>query len=200
MKRGFDIALALLGMLFLVIPFLIVSILILVDSKGGVFYRQTRVGRNMIDFELLKFRTMYTNSDQAGLLTVGDHDKRITRLGYWLRKYKIDELPQLINVLKGDMSFVGPRPEVNKYVALYDAQQQKVLSVKPGITDWASIAFSEENELLAKSDDPESFYINEIIPSKIIQNLKYINKHDLWVDLTIIFLTLKKIMIRSSHS
>lgn len=199
-KRGFDIALALLGMFFLVIPFLIVSILIIVDSKGGVFYRQTRVGRNMIDFELLKFRTMYTNSDKAGLLTVGDHDKRITRLGYWLRKYKIDELPQLINVLKGDMSFVGPRPEVNKYVALYDAQQQKVLSVKPGITDWASIAFSEENELLAKSDDPESFYINEIIPSKIIQNLKYINKHDLWVDLTIIFLTLKKIMIRSSHS
>lgn len=195
-KRGFDIALALLGIFFLVIPFLIVSILIIVDSKGGVFYRQTRVGRNMIDFELLKFRTMYTNSDKAGLLTVGDHDKRITKLGYWLRKYKIDELPQLINVLKGDMSFVGPRPEVNKYVALYDAEQQMVLSVKPGITDWASIAFSEENELLAKSDDPESFYINEIIPSKIIQNLKYINKHDLWVDLTIIYLTLKKIMIK----
>lgn len=195
-KRGFDIVVALIGILFLLIPFLIVSILIIADSKGGVFYIQTRVGRNKIDFELLKFRTMYTNSDKAGLLTVGDHDKRITRLGYWLRKYKFDELPQLINVLKGDMSFVGPRPEVNKYVALYDAQQQMVLSVKPGITDWASIAFSEENELLAKSDDPENFYINEIIPSKIIQNLKYIKKHDLWVDLTIIFLTLKKIMIR----
>lgn len=195
-KRGFDIVLALIGMLFLLMPFLILSVLIVLDSKGGVFYRQTRVGRNKVDFELLKFRTMFSNSDKAGLLTVGDHDKRITKLGYWLRKYKVDELPQLLNVLKGDMSFVGPRPEVNKYVELYDAQQQMVLSVKPGITDWASIAFSEENELLAKSDDPESFYINEIIPSKIIQNLKYINKHDLWIDLTIIYLTLKKIMIK----
>lgn len=195
-KRGFDIVMALLGIFLLLLPFLILAMLIVLDSKGGVLYRQTRVGRNKVDFELLKFRTMFSNSDKAGLLTVGDHDKRITRLGYWLRKYKVDELPQLINVLKGDMSFVGPRPEVSKYVALYDAQQVLVLSVKPGITDWASIAFSEENELLAKSDDPETFYINEIIPSKIIQNLKYIHKHDLWVDLTIIFLTLKKIMVR----
>lgn len=195
-KRVFDVVIAFLGILLLMIPFLIVSLLIIADSKGGVFYKQTRVGRNKVNFELIKFRTMYTNSDQSGLLTVGGHDKRITRFGYWLRKYKIDELPQLFNVLKGEMSFVGPRPEVNKYVELYDAQQQIVLSVKPGITDWASIAFSEENELLAKSDDPESFYINEIIPSKIIQNLKYINKHDLWVDLTIIFLTLKKIIIK----
>lgn len=195
-KRVFDVVVAFLGVLFLLVPFVIVAILIIADSKGGVFYRQTRVGRDKVNFELLKFRTMYTNSDRLGLLTVGDHDRRITKFGYWLRKYKIDELPQLLNVLKGDMSFVGPRPEVVKYVELYDLQQVRVLSVKPGITDWASIEFSEENELLAKSADPESFYINEIIPSKIMQNLKYINKHDIWVDLTIIFLTLKKIMIR----
>lgn len=195
-KRVFDVVVAFFGVLMLLVPFVIVAILIIADSKGGVFYRQTRVGRGKVNFELLKFRTMYINSDQLGLLTVGDHDKRITKIGYWLRKHKIDELPQLLNVLKGDMSFVGPRPEVVKYVELYDLQQVKVLSVKPGITDWASIEFSEENELLAKSADPESFYINEIIPSKIIQNLKYINKHDIWVDLTIIFLTLKKIMIR----
>lgn len=195
-KRVFDVVVAFFGVLMLLVPFVIVAILIIADSKGGVFYRQTRVGRGKVNFELLKFRTMYTNSDQLGLLTVGDHDKRITKIGYWLRKHKIDELPQLLNVLKGDMSFVGPRPEVVKYVELYDLQQVQVLSVKPGITDWASIEFSEENELLAKSADPESFYINEIIPSKIIQNLKYINKHDIWVDLTIIFLTLKKIMIR----
>lgn len=166
------------------------------DSKGNVFYKQIRVGRNRVDFELIKFRTMYTDSDKAGLLTVGDHDKRITRVGCWLRKYKIDELPQLLNVLKGDMSFVGPRPEVKKYVELYDEQQQTILSLKPGITDWASIEFSNENALLATSDDPENFYIKEIIPSKIIQNLKYIHKHGIWVDLTIIFLTLKKIMLR----
>lgn len=195
-KRVFDVVVAFFGVLMLLVPFVIVAILIIADSKGGVFYRQTRVGRGKVNFELLKFRTMYINSDQLGLLTVGDHDKRITKIGYWLRKHKIDELPQLLNVLKGDMSFVGPRPEVVKYVELYDLQQVQVLSVKPGITDWASIEFSEENELLAKSADPESFYINEIIPSKIIQNLKYINKHDIWVDLTIIFLTLKKIMIR----
>lgn len=195
-KRVFDVVVAFFGVLMLLVPFVIVAILIIADSKGGVFYRQTRVGRGKVNFELLKFRTMYTNSDQLGLLTVGDHDKRITKIGYWLRKHKIDELPQLLNVLKGDMSFVGPRPEVVKYVEMYDLQQVQVLSVKPGITDWASIEFSEENELLAKSADPESFYINEIIPSKIIQNLKYINKHDIWVDLTIIFLTLKKIMIR----
>lgn len=195
-KRAFDVVVAFLGILILLVPFVIVAVLIIADSKGGVFYRQTRVGRHKVNFGLLKFRTMYTNSDQLGLLTVGDHDKRITKIGYWLRKHKIDELPQLLNVLKGDMSFVGPRPEVIKYVELYDLQQVRVLSVKPGITDWASIEFSEENELLAKSADPESFYINEIIPSKIIQNLKYINKHDIWVDLTIIFLTLKKIMIR----
>lgn len=195
-KRIFDFIIALLGIIFLLPLFLIVSILIAMDSKGNVFYKQIRVGRNRVDFELIKFRTMYTDSDKAGLLTVGDHDKRITRVGCWLRKYKIDELPQLLNVLKGDMSFVGPRPEVKKYVELYDEQQQTILSLKPGITDWASIEFSNENALLATSDDPENFYIKEIIPSKIIQNLKYIHKHGIWVDLTIIFLTLKKIMLR----
>nr|WP_121272991.1 sugar transferase [Pedobacter schmidteae] len=195
-KRIFDFIIALLGIIFLLPLFLMVSVLIAMDSKGNVFYKQMRVGRNRVDFELIKFRTMYIDSDKAGLLTVGDHDRRITRVGCWLRKYKIDELPQLLNVLKGDMSFVGPRPEVKKYVELYDEQQQMILSLKPGITDWASIEFSNENALLATSDDPENFYIKEIIPSKIIQNLKYIHKHGIWVDLTIIFLTLKKIMLR----
>ncbi len=195
-KRAFDFLFSLIGIVILLPVFLVVSLLIVLDSKGAVFYKQIRVGRNKIEFKLLKFRTMFCNADKLGLLTVGNHDARVTRVGYWLRKYKIDELPQLFNVLKGDMSFVGPRPEVNKYVQLYNAQQQRVLTVKPGITDWASIAFSDENELLAKAEDPENYYIKEIIPSKIIQNLRYINKHDLWIDLTIIFLTLKKIILR----
>ncbi|TKC03768.1 sugar transferase [Pedobacter frigoris] len=196
MKRLFDVFFALAGMLVLFPVFITVAFLIKAGSKGGIFYKQVRVGLNQKTFKLVKFRTMCANADQDGLLTVGDHDMRITKIGYWLRKYKIDELPQLINVLNGDMSFVGPRPEVCKYVELYNSFQKRVLTVKPGITDWASIEFIDENRLLANAEDPESFYINTIIPLKIDQNLKYIDHHSIWIDLKIISYTLKSILVR----
>lgn len=139
---------------------------------------------------------MYTDADKGGLLTIGYHDYRITPSGYWLRKYKLDELPQLFNILFGDMSFVGPRPEVRKYVELYTLKQLKVLSIKPGITDRASIQYFNENELLAGADDPEKLYVNEIIPSKIQYNLDYINEQSLWVDIKIIFQTIKRLVTK----
>ncbi len=196
-KRIFDFGVSLIGILLLMPLFLIISLLILIDSKGGILYKQTRVGLNKVDFKLFKFRTMYGGSDNSGLLTIGDHDKRITRMGFWLRKYKMDELPQLFNILKGDMSFVGPRPEVNKYVQLYDSAQQRVLSVKPGITDWASIQFVNESQLLASSKKPEIYYIETIIPYKIVQNLKYIDHNNLWIDVKIILLTIKSIVFKT---
>jgi lipopolysaccharide/colanic/teichoic acid biosynthesis glycosyltransferase len=195
-KRLFDFGLSLTAIVVMCPVFLIVAILLKFDSKGSVFYRQVRVGLNEKNFKLLKFRTMYVDSDRKGLLTVGDRDARITRLGFWLRKYKIDELPQLINVLSGDMSFVGPRPEVARYVELYDNFQRRVLTVKPGITDWASIEFIDENRLLASAEDPESFYIHTIIPQKITQNLKYIDHHNIWIDLKIISHTLRGILLK----
>jgi lipopolysaccharide/colanic/teichoic acid biosynthesis glycosyltransferase len=195
-KRLFDIGLSLTAILMMSPFFLIVAVLLKFDSKGAVFYRQVRVGLNEKKFKLLKFRTMHVDSDRKGLLTVGDRDARITPLGYWLRKYKIDELPQLINVLGGDMSFVGPRPEVSQYVELYDSFQRRVLTMKPGITDWASIEFIDENRLLASADDPESFYIHTIIPQKINQNLKYIDHHNIWIDLKIISHTLRGIILK----
>lgn len=139
---------------------------------------------------------MRQKSDHGSLLTIGDHDDRITKIGYWLRKYKIDELPQLFNVLKGDMSFVGPRPEVSKYVELYDLMQQRILSVKPGLTDWASIQYIDENQLLAAAENPEIYYIKNIIPRKITENLRYIDNHTLWTDIKIILLTIKAIVYR----
>lgn len=195
-KRAFDLIFSILAIILLTPVFMIVSLWVLLDSKGTVFYHQTRVGRNKVDFQLIKFRTMCAHADQQGLLTVGSHDARITRSGYWLRKYKIDELPQLLNIIKGDMSFVGPRPEVAKYVALYNDAQQRVLTVKPGITDWASIEYIDENELLASAQDPEAFYRSDIIPRKIIQNLRYIDHKNLWVDLKIIVLTLRCILLK----
>lgn len=195
-KRIFDLLVSSIAILLLLPFFILVAIFIALDSKGNVIYAQDRVGRNKVNFRLFKFRTMCTNADKQGLLTVGDHDSRITRVGYWLRKYKIDELPQLFNILKGDMSFVGPRPEVSKYVELYDASQQRVLSVKPGITDWASIEYIDENELLASASDPEMYYKTKIIPRKIIQNLRYIDHKNLWVDLKIILLTIKCIVLK----
>lgn len=194
-KRTFDILFSSIGLIVLSPVFAIVGLLIILDSKGGVFYRQIRVGKNVEDFPLYKFRTMYVHEKDQQLLTIGDHDVRVTKIGYWLRKYKLDELPQLLNVLKGHMSFVGPRPEVRKYVNLYNDDQLMVLSVKPGITDWASIQFSNESELLSKAEDPESFYIKELICLKIKQNMEYINKHNLWIDLKIIFLTLRKVIV-----
>lgn len=196
MKRIFDIIFSSVGLIVLSPLLIIISLLIITESRGGVFYVQIRVGKNVEDFPLYKFRTMYVHETDQKLLTIGDHDARVTRIGYWLRKYKLDELPQLLNVLKGHMSLVGPRPEVRKYVNLYNDEQLMVLSVKPGITDWASIRFSNESELLEKAEDPESFYVHELIGLKINQNLEYINKHNLWTDFKIILLTLKKIAIR----
>jgi lipopolysaccharide/colanic/teichoic acid biosynthesis glycosyltransferase len=194
MKRLFDIFFSLIGLLILLIPFIVISIIIVLDSKGGVFYKQTRVGKDGKDFKLFKFRSMRTDADKAGLLTVGGRDNRITKAGYFIRKYKIDELPQLLNVLFGDMSLVGPRPEVRKYVDMYRAEQLKVLTVKPGITDYASIEYSNENEILGKASDPEAVYINEIMPAKLKLNLKYIEEQGLLTDFKIIFKTFFKIL------
>jgi lipopolysaccharide/colanic/teichoic acid biosynthesis glycosyltransferase len=193
LKRFFDIICSLLGIIILS-PFLIlISLLVLFGSTGGIFYIQTRVGKNGKDFFLFKFRTMHTGSDKKGLLTVGARDSRITRTGFFLRKYKLDELPQLFNVLFGSMSLVGPRPEVRKYVEIYNDEQKKVLGVKPGITDYASIEYVNENEILAKSENPEETYIREIMPDKLQLNLKYIREKSFLTDLKIIFRTLTKI-------
>jgi lipopolysaccharide/colanic/teichoic acid biosynthesis glycosyltransferase len=193
-KRLFDILFSLLGILILLPFFILISLAILLDSPGGIFFRQTRVGRNGKDFLLWKFRSMRADAEKKGLLTVGARDSRVTRTGYFLRKYKLDELPQLFNVLSGDMSLVGPRPEVRKYVDLYTEEQKKVLQVRPGITDYASIEYVNENEVLARSADPEAAYINEIMPHKLSLNMRYIHEQGLFTDLRIIGKTLKKII------
>ena len=192
--RFFDFILSLVGLVILAPLFIVLSVWIKIDSKGPVFYKQVRVGQNSKDFGLFKFRSMVVDADKKGLITVGGRDPRITRSGYFIRKYKLDELPQLINVLVGDMSLVGPRPEVRKYVDLYTDEQQKVLSVKPGITDYASIEYMDENEILGKSNDPEKTYIEEIMPEKIKYNMKYINNKNLFEYFKIIFLTVLKIV------
>ncbi len=194
MKRLFDIVASFFGLLVLLPILLIVAILIVIDSRGGVFYRQVRVGKGNKDFRIFKFRTMHTNADKLGLLTVGGRDPRVTKVGYYLRKYKLDELPQLINVLIGDMSFVGPRPEVRKYVDLYTEEQQKVLEVRPGITDLASIEFRNENEILEKQENPDQYYIDVIMPHKLKINLRYIKNRSLLKDIGIIFKTFSAIL------
>lgn len=191
--RIFDIIFSITGLIILFPVFLIISFFILVNSKGGVFFLQTRVGKNNRDFRLIKFRTMFVNSENKGLLTIGNTDRRITKTGKWLRKYKLDELPQLVNILKGEMSFVGPRPEVRKYVDLYNETQMKVLSVKPGLTDYASLEYINENEILQQYDDPEKAYIDKIMPEKLELNLKYINEKDFFTDLGIMVRTIRKI-------
>ena len=192
MKRLFDIIFSMI-ILLLFLPFgLIISLLILLSGKGGIFYIQERVGKNGRPFGLLKFRTMGKDADKLGKLTVGMRDPRITKIGYYLRKSKLDEFPQFINVLKGEMSVVGPRPEVKEYTDLYTDEQRKVLMVKPGITDFASLEYYRENELLGKSDDPRQTYIEEIMPEKIKLNLKYIESQGLATDLRIIGRTFLK--------
>ncbi len=193
-KRLVDIFFSLVGLIIL-LPFLIIiSLLIVIDSPGGIFYKQVRVGKGSKDFYLFKFRSMKINADKSGLLTVGGRDSRITRIGYYIRKYKIDELPQLLNVFYGDMSLVGPRPEVRKYVDMYTDEQKKVLSVKPGITDYASIEYSNENEILGKAENPEAVYIQQIMPAKLILNLKYIVDQGIVTDFKIILKTIVKIL------
>ncbi len=189
MKRLFDIVASGLGLLVLSPLFLILAIWIKLDSKGPVFYKQIRVGRNNNDFRLFKFRSMRVGSDKKGLITVGERDPRITRSGYFIRKYKLDEFPQLINVFVGDMSLVGPRPEVRKYVEMYTPEQMHVLDVRPGITDMASILYRNENELLEKADDPDKFYVEVVMQDKLRINLEYVAKHSFWFDIKLIFKT-----------
>ena len=193
MIRFLDILFSLIGILVLLPLFLIVYIVIVVGSKGGGFYCQQRVGMNGKDFKLIKFRSMRVGSDKGSLITVGGRDPRITKIGYFIRKFKIDELPQLFNVLKGDMSLVGPRPEVRKYVDLYTDEQKDVLSVRPGITDYASIEYVDENVILGKADNPDEVYIKQIMPDKIILNMKYIENKSVKEYFNIIFLTIVKI-------
>lgn len=194
MIRLCDIVFSAIGLLLLSPLFLIVYILIRCESKGGGFYCQQRVGKDGRMFGLYKFRSMRTGSDQKGLITVGGHDSRITRMGYFIRKYKIDELPQLWNVLKGDMSLVGPRPEVKKYVDLYTAEQRRVLSVRPGITDYASIEYVDENEILGNAEDPDRVYVEEIMPAKIRLNMRFIENRNLKEYFKIIGLTFMNIL------
>ena len=196
MKRIFDISISAL-VLLIFFPFgFIISIFILLTSKGGIFYFQERIGQHAKSFKLMKFRTMKVNAEASGQLTVGMRDPRITSVGYFLRKTKLDEFPQFLNVLLGQMSIVGPRPEVKKYVEMYSTEQKRVLEVKPGITDYASIEYFRENEILGKAEDPERAYIEEIMPAKIELNMKYIENPGVAQDLKIMWKTFVKIIKR----
>ncbi len=194
MKRIFDIIASGLGIACLSPLFLILAIWIKADSRGPVFYRQTRVGRHNRDFRLFKFRSMRPNSDRLGLITIGGRDPRVTRSGYYIRKYKLDELPQLINVFIGDMSLVGPRPEVRKYVDMYTPEQLHVLDVRPGITSLASIRYRNENDILAAADDPDRAYIEQVMPDKLAIDLQYVTRANLLTDIRIIFSTFSAII------
>ncbi len=193
-KTVLDLLVSMLGLIFLAPFFIIIGILIKIDSPGDIFYKQERVGQNGKLFKLLKFRTMDIGADKATSITVGERDPRITKIGFYLRKYKLDELPQLINVLVRDMSLVGPRPELKKFVDLYEGVQRQVITVRPGITDFASIKFRNENELLAGKEDPIQFYIKEIMPLKLKMNLDYINDQSFWLDVKIIFKTVFSVL------
>jgi lipopolysaccharide/colanic/teichoic acid biosynthesis glycosyltransferase len=199
MKRFADIIFSFIAILFLLPFFLVIALFIVMDSKGGIFYKQTRVGKNRNTFLLFKFRTMKIDSDKQGLLTVGQ-DKRITRVGKFLRKCKMDELPQFFNVLIGNMSLVGPRPEVPKYVKMYNDEQLKVLSVKPGITDYASLLYFEESKQLAESQNPEEFYINTIMPHKLELSLHYLQKQSFLFDMGILLKTFLRILGFYKHN
>lgn len=189
MKRLFDVIASGLGLIVLSPLFLILAIWIKLDSKGPVFYRQVRVGYKNKDFRIYKFRSMRVGADKGSLVTIGGHDPRVTKSGYFIRKFKFDELPQLINVFLGDMSLVGPRPEVRHYVDYWTPEQMHVLDVKPGITDPASIKFRNENELMEKAEDPEKYYIEVIMQEKIKLYLEYVEKHSFLYDIGLIFKT-----------
>lgn len=185
-----------LGLLCLSPLFLVLAVWIKCDSPGPVFYRQTRVGRGNRDFRLFKFRSMRPDSDRLGLITIGGHDPRVTRSGYYIRKYKLDEFPQLINVFLGDMSLVGPRPEVRKYVDLYTPEQMRVLDVRPGITSLASIRYRNENDILAAADDPDRAYIEQVMPDKLAIDLESVGKANLRSDIALIFSTFREIIAK----
>ena len=193
MIRFFDLLISCLGLILLFPFFLIIGIAIMINSRGGIFYIQARVGKKSKDFRLIKFRTMCSGAEKQGGLTIGARDSRVTNTGFFLRKYKLDELPQLMNVLRGEMSLVGPRPELRKYVDLYSEEQKKVLDVKPGITDIASLEYIDENSILGNSIDPEKTYIEQIMPAKLDLNRKFIENQRPCNYFRIIGLTLKKI-------
>lgn len=188
--RGLDILFSVIGLVLLSPVLLIISFIVKLTSKGPVLFCQNRVGKDGKDFKVFKFRSMYTDAEKKGFLTVGGKDSRITSIGYYLRKFKLDELPQLVNVLIGEMSMVGPRPEVRRYVNLYSEEQMKALRVLPGITDYASLAYRNENEMLAVAENPEDLYIREIMPKKIELNFKYIDKRSVREYFKIIIKTL----------
>ena len=194
MIRFFDIVFSGIGLLLLSPLFLVLYVLIRLESKGGGFYSQERTGKDGRPFRLYKFRSMRQDADKAGLITVGGRDPRITRMGYFIRKYKLDELPQLWNVFIGDMSLVGPRPEVKKYTDLYTDEQRRVLSVRPGITDWASIEYVDENEILGQAEDPDKAYVEKIMPDKIHYNMRWINHQGVGEYFKIIFTTFLRIL------
>lgn len=196
MKRLFDIIASGLGLIVLSPLFAVLAVWIKIDSKGPVFYRQTRVGRDNKDFRLYKFRSMRPDSDKLGLITVGGHDPRVTRSGYYIRKYKLDEFPQLINVFIGDMSLVGPRPEVRKYVDMYTPEQLRVLTVRPGITSLASIRYRNENDILAAAEDPDRCYIEKVMPDKLAIDLEYVDRATLWNDIKLILSTFREIAVK----
>lgn len=193
MIRFFDLIFSIFILLLFLPIGIVIAILIRIESKGSVFYRQVRIGKDEKQFKLLKFRSMLIDADKQGNLTVGAKDSRITRVGYVIRKFKLDEFPQFINVLLGQMSVVGPRPEVLEFVALYTAQQRKVLLVRPGITDEASLQYFEENKLLAGSEDPKKTYIDVVMPSKLAINLAYLEKRTFLTDLTVVGKTILRI-------
>lgn len=193
MIRFFDVIFSLFGIILLSPFLIIVYIFIVLESDGSGFYTQVRVGRNSSSFKLYKFRSMFLGSDKKGMITIGRNDARVTQTGRFIRKYKIDELPQLFNVLIGDMSIVGPRPEVPEYVKFYTNEQKRVLGIKPGITDYASIEYANENEILAFATDPNSTYINDVLPRKIKLNFKYLDNKGIKEYFKIILLTFLKL-------
>lgn len=195
MIRLLDIILSLIVIIVFFIFWVIVSIVICLESRGGVFYKQLRVGKYEKEFFIFKFRSMYFNSDKSGLLTVGARELRITKFGYYLRKYKIDEIPQVINILLGQMSFVGPRPEVKKYVNLYSVDQKTILNIKPGLTDYASIKYKNESMILSLQENPEKYYIEVILPDKIKLSKSMMNDYYIWNYCKILFLTVKSIFV-----
>ncbi|MBK9149398.1 MAG: sugar transferase [Flavobacteriales bacterium] len=195
-KRAFDLIASASALLLLAPLLLIIAAAVAIGSPGGAFFRQVRVGKGGREFRLLKFRTMRLGSEAAGQITVGGRDPRITRIGYVLRKTKLDELPQLLNIVAGEMSVVGPRPEVPRYVALYSEEQRQVLSFRPGLTSLASIAYIDENEVLGRASDPERVYLDEVMPAKLALDLRYVRERSMRLDLRIIARTALRLFNR----
>lgn len=195
-KRIFDLVFSCIGLLLLFPILVLIAVLIKFDSKGPILFIQNRVGKNNVDFNIFKFRTMHVKSENKGLLTLGNNDSRVTKIGYFLRRYKIDEFPQLINILKGDMSFVGPRPELRYYVNFYNENDMKIFQVRPGITGLASLKYRNEVELLKAAENPEEYFIKTIIPDKLRFNKMYIEKRNFFFDLKLIFITVLKVITK----